>query len=260
MRNVRRKNTVQFRKEGMVIDMKKFLAILGMSACMLSLAACGAKEETDTLTESEEQMLIEAREADVAVMHQIISSGAEAQYEKSDVIYSGLLSLKDAMDEIGEYVGTSGGTVTVDDEEIVVNVNLDGTSHDAIVEMVYNLDDEDYSSIAVNVSYSVGENMERAVLNTILGMGTVFIVLILISLIISAFNLIPIIQAKFSKNKKEAEAPAQSSQPAAAIVTENEELSDDLELTAVIAAAVAAYEGQSSTDGFVVRSIRKARR
>ena len=39
---------------------------------------------------------------------------------------------------------------------------------------------------------------------------------------------------------------------------EQEELSDDLELVAVIAAAIAASEGASSTDGFVVRSIRRA--
>ena len=39
-----------------------------------------------------------------------------------------------------------------------------------------------------------------------------------------------------------------------------EELADDMELVALIAAAVAAYEGKQSTDGFVVRSIRKARR
>ena len=41
---------------------------------------------------------------------------------------------------------------------------------------------------------------------------------------------------------------------------EIEELADDTELVAVIAAAIAAFEGKQSTDGFVVRSIRKARR
>ena len=43
-------------------------------------------------------------------------------------------------------------------------------------------------------------------------------------------------------------------------IIEKEELSDDLELVAVIAAAIAASEGAASTDGFVVRSIRKVRR
>ena len=37
-------------------------------------------------------------------------------------------------------------------------------------------------------------------------------------------------------------------------------LADDTELVAVIAAAIAAYEGAISTDGFVVRSIRKINR
>ena len=39
-------------------------------------------------------------------------------------------------------------------------------------------------------------------------------------------------------------------------VVETEEMTDDLELIAVITAAIAAQEG-TSTDGFVVRSIRR---
>lgn len=94
-------------------------------------------------------------------------------------------------------------------------------------------------------------------INTLLGMGTAFAVLILISLIISLFPLIGKI------GKKEA-APSPASKPAAApavVEEEEEDLSDDDELVAVIAAAIAAYEGSTSAsgDGFVVRSIRKRR-
>ena len=39
-----------------------------------------------------------------------------------------------------------------------------------------------------------------------------------------------------------------------------EDATDDGELIAVIAAAIAASEGKTSTDGFVVRSIRKVNR
>ena len=39
-----------------------------------------------------------------------------------------------------------------------------------------------------------------------------------------------------------------------------EDVTDDGELIAVIAAAIAASEGKTSTDGFVVRSIRKVNR
>ena len=40
-------------------------------------------------------------------------------------------------------------------------------------------------------------------------------------------------------------------------IAEQEDLSSDAELVAVIAAAIATYEGSGSTDGFRVRSIRK---
>ena len=45
-------------------------------------------------------------------------------------------------------------------------------------------------------------------------------------------------------------------------IVEKEEVdvTDDYELVAVIAAAIAASEGAASTDGFVVRSVRKVNR
>jgi hypothetical protein len=49
--------------------------------------------------------------------------------------------------------------------------------------------------------------------------------------------------------------------PAVAAPIEEEELSDDSELVAVISAAIAAYEastGTSSVEGFQVRSIKRA--
>jgi sodium pump decarboxylase gamma subunit len=76
--------------------------------------------------------------------------------------------------------------------------------------------------------------------------------------IIYLFNFIPKIQNAFAK-KKAAEVPVAAAPVAAPVVEEVEE-ADDLELVAVIAAAIAAYEGQTSTDGFVVRSIKKSKR
>ena len=96
--------------------------------------------------------------------------------------------------------------------------------------------------------------MFKALMNTVIGMGTVFAVLILISLIISCFTLI----SKFESKQKKKEEPAPAAAPVVEQIAAKEELSDDTELVAVIAAAVAAYEGAASTDGFVVRSIRKS--
>ena len=112
------------------------------------------------------------------------------------------------------------------------------------------------TSCTLNLDQTKGQLMTRAALNTLLGMGTVFVVLILISLIISAFGVIPKIQESFAPKKAEI-APAPAPVPAAPVVEEEEDLSDDMELVAVIAAAIAAYEG-TSVEGFQVRSIRRA--
>ena len=87
--------------------------------------------------------------------------------------------------------------------------------------------------------------------------------LVLLSLLISLFRFIPnpeakkAAEAKAAKAAKEAEAAAIAA--AAPAQTAEENLADDGELVAVIAAAIAAAEG-TTTDGFVVRSIRKVKR
>ena len=86
-----------------------------------------------------------------------------------------------------------------------------------------------------------------------MGMGTVFLVLIFISLLISCFKFVPQIMDKLSKKSSVVEKP-EVVEEISETVTANEE--DDSELIAVIAAAIAASE-QTSTDSFVVRSIRR---
>ena len=79
-------------------------------------------------------------------------------------------------------------------------------------------------------------------------------------MLISCFKIFPYLEAK----KKEQAATATKKVDADnSVVTQIEqreeqeqEYVDDTELVAVIAAAIAAYEG-TSTDGFVVRSIRR---
>ena len=234
--------------------MKKLFAVLGMITCMIGLTACGSSEETTSTPYSEEQ-IIAYGEQTVASMQQIVSQNAEEQYADDEVVYGGLTNFKNAMEDIGDYQGTNSGSVVYKDEEIIINIDVLGSKHNAVVEIM--LDDElAYTSIATNVTYTLGEKMEKAALNTLLGMGTVFVVLILISLIISAFGLIPKIQSAFKK--KPEEVKEEKVDNVVAQIVEKEELSDDLELVAVISAAIAAYEGSGSTDGFVVRSIRKA--
>jgi len=103
---------------------------------------------------------------------------------------------------------------------------------------------------------SIGAKMASAGANTLMGMGTVFVVLIFISLIISCFKVIPkITEARANKNKK-ANITTEESKSETVSANETVDASDDLELIAVIASAIAASEN-TSTDSFVVRSIRR---
>lgn len=95
----------------------------------------------------------------------------------------------------------------------------------------------------------LGKRMTEAGVNTLVGMGTVFVVLIFISLLISCFKFISVFENKIKK------APVP--EPPSPIIEEEEDLTDDLELAAVITAAIAADTG-SSPSGLVVRSIRRA--
>lgn len=101
-----------------------------------------------------------------------------------------------------------------------------------------------------------GGMMAEAGYNTLLGMGTVFVVLVLMSLIISLFGVF------FGNKSKKTKTENKSVDNTIAQIIEKEEqeeLSDDLELVAVISAAIAAYEGSASTEGYVVKSIKKSK-
>lgn len=101
---------------------------------------------------------------------------------------------------------------------------------------------------------TLGEKLISAGIHTGIGMGTVFIVLIFISFIISMFVYIPKLTEMFEKKKSNKESVKVEEQPVSTPAVETTE--NDTELVAVIAAAIAASE-QVSTDSFVVRSIRR---
>ena len=244
--------------------MKKWLIAIVLTICLLGLTACG-KEDTATYMDNADALSLSSNA--VAMLQGVVAEGQEeayvaqieAQGEDGQVYRSAFESWSKAVPDMGEYLGlgeVKSNTVEMDvigyPSKGSVVTELLGTTRDANLEIVF--ERGEITAITTNVVYSFGESMGKAGLNTLLGMGTVFIVLILISLIISAFSLLNKFQ---DKPKKESPATKAVDQTIAQII-ENEELSDDMELVAVIAAAIASYEG-TSTDGFVVRSIRRAR-
>lgn len=240
--------------------MKKWLLVLGMITCILGVSACGTEKAAEGAgLDITQEQAVEYGEQLVQGIAEVCGNeqySADVEAMKKDPLWAAAIdSWVKAQDDMGNYVAILESTAEISDDGVVINVKVDGDDHDANVEIL--MDKELMTTnITTNVIYSFGELMEKAALNTLLGMGTVFVVLILISMIISCFTFIPKIQAAFAKKPKEEEKPAAVDNTIAQIV-EKEELSDDLELVAVIAAAVAASEGAASTDGFVVRSIRR---
>ncbi|MCR4956040.1 MAG: OadG family protein [Lachnospiraceae bacterium] len=92
--------------------------------------------------------------------------------------------------------------------------------------------------------------VQQALLNVLMGMGSVFAVLIIICLIIYAFNIFPYLEEK----KKASQSKPQESATAPTPTVSATESTDDAALVAAITAAISAYTGMSD-DGFIVRSI-----
>ena len=104
-------------------------------------------------------------------------------------------------------------------------------------------------------SLTLSEKMAGAGVTTLLGLGTTFMILCLIWLILSIMGKIMTATGKKS-------APAAAAAPAvpAAAATapaKSENLASDAELVAVITAAIAAYEGSGAANNLVVRSIQR---
>lgn len=242
--------------------MKKRLLVLGIIACLFGLTACG-NAKTGAMTE-EQLAAVEVANAYIGQVNDVVAQGAAEQYIAYDESLASVFSSwESGMEELGSYVETIGHEVKIDGDEVIVNTAIKGSALDpkgeprtADVELIYNAKDYVIISMVVNVNYTMGEKMTNAALNTLLGMGTVFAVLLLISFIISSFTLI----SKFEKKEKKSEAEKSVDNTIAQIIEAEE--ADDTELIAVISAAIAAYEAANggSSDGVVIRSVRKVNR
>ncbi len=267
---------------------KKLLSLVCAITCALTLGACGSVTETTEV----ETSLMSTCEMYASYTYQLVSvipsdyaselTGSYNKEELAEIYYefmyqnfnvpakaelgafNGLLTTyNEAVKRMGGITGTGDFSSTISGDEIVVTLPLYGENCDGEIEFTYSKDiftrlqEADCianTTLAQKLS-EAGGNMGNAALNTVLGMGTTFVMLIVISYLVQAFE--PIFGSKKTKTEVK---PAEAAPVAATAPVENAELADDTELIAVITAAISAYEGTSSTDGFVVRSIKKANR
>ena len=246
---------------------------LCMAVCLFALAGCSAAADTAETIDPQIEMAMQSgsqqyldlfNQMDDASIEQALATSVK---NKDTVMENALKSWDSIKDDLGAFVSSETAVVTKGDDGYIARMN---TVYEKRAMEFTLIADEDLSkveTISFSPDYTTGEKMAKAGMNTLMGMGVVFAVLIFISWLISMFKYISVFEAKM-KAKKNAAAAAPVAAPAApapaaapaptAAPAEEENLTDDTELVSVITAAIAAYEGKETVDnGLVVRSIKR---
>lgn len=295
-------------------NMKRVLLVLSMAFCLFALSACAKKEDAalepvpetvvDTMISGAENYLMQFDSYDDET---IASEIKRVEKQKNTVMSGALNSWKGIKGDLGKLSSGQGAFLSEEVER------LSEDSYRVTIRASYEKREMTFTLSAQEVTgsnysggmalmptelifapdYTTGEKLSKAGKNTLMGMATVFCVLILISFIISALKGVNTLEAN-AKAKKDAKdaakeaaqkaapaaaaaptpapaaaaapAPAAPVAPAAPAVSaaavqepapaEEENLADDLELVAVITAAIAAASSVP-VEGLVVRSIRR---
>lgn len=254
------------------------LLALGLTVSALSMGVYAEEAETaatELVTEAVTEVVVEDAEAETEAamtvedqIKAILASNLEQLSAMTDeqldmMLESGDISSEaiaanwnSVKSELGTFVEVTEATMNADGTEITGTAVYDKVKEGTTVTVTYSINAETgTATMNWDIAYPKSVLIQQAAMNTVMGLGIVFATLAFLAWLIGQLHIIPDMIEKKSKKNAPVAAPAPA--PAAAPVVEEEEYVDDLELVAVITAAIAASENTSS-DGFVVRSIKKA--
>lgn len=259
---------------------KRMAAAVLLSACLVSLSGCSSNQDT---AETDSTISMDGTPVDDSMAQSIMLSAAQTLGVPKDqlivqktlaestgdattaAIYEAQLEVREDMGELKNVNMDEGSVVLLADGSYTVVIPVDFTEGTKKYVMNINMATQQIQaeftdmSAGVEEDTSMGTLLKTATVYTVIGIGTVFLVLIFISVLISCFKYIH----AWEEGKKKAAAPAPKAapapavKPAAAPAVTGPDLSDDAELVAVMTAAIAAYEGSATSNGLVVRSIRR---
>ena len=227
-------------------------------ALTLAMSVCAFA--ADTVTEDEAANYKSAAETLISQIAGFSDEEIENYLAQDDAFTTATMeSWKSVKDELGAYSSIVSQDVEKDGDVVTISTVAQFEKAKADVVLMLDLGQQMYTSMTYSVQYSLAANMQRAGMNTLMGIGIVFLMLLFLSFVIGLFKYIEKFQ-NVGKKKAAEEAPKAEEAPAPAIAQSEaayEDFADDLELVAVISAAIAAYENTSG-DSFVVRSIKKS--
>lgn len=247
--------------------MKKKLCLL-ICLCMLVLGVSACGEDPKKIDYN--GMTYDELESSARNMAESLAGFTDEQLDEGIAYYGQygetllvdlMTQWKEMKEDLGSFEQLGEFTIDKSGKTLTTTQVMECSGRDITLTSVYNYLDMQITDLTLDEIYTLGEKMQKAAMNTLMGLGTVFMILVLISLVIYGFKIIPYLQEKAkAKHAPVQEAPqAPVSQAPAVPVPEAEPVQDDSELIAVIAAAIAAAEGTLSADGFTVRSIKRRR-
>ena len=238
--------------------LKSLLAMICVLALTLTMSVCAFA--ADEVTDDEVANYKSAAETLISQIAGFSDEEIETYLAQNDAFTTATMeSWKGVKDELGAYSSIVSQDVEKDGDVVTISTVAQFEKAKADVVLMLDLGQQMYTSMTYSVQYSLAANMQRAGMNTLMGIGIVFLMLVFLSFVIGLFKYIEKFQ-NVGKKKAEEEAPKAEEAPAPAIAQSeaaDEDFADDLELVAVISAAIAAYENTSG-DSFVVRSIKKS--
>ena len=238
--------------------LKSLLAMICVLALTFTMSVCAFA--ADEVTDDEVANYKSAAETLISQIAGFSDEEIETYLAKNDAFTTATMeSWKGVKDELGAYSSIVSQDVEKDGDVVTISTVAQFEKAKADVVLMLDLGQQMYTSMTYSVQYSLAANMQRAGMNTLMGIGIVFLMLVFLSFVIGLFKYIEKFQ-NVGKKKAAEEAPKAEEAPAPAIAQSeaaDEDFADDLELVAVISAAIAAYENTSG-DSFVVRSIKKS--
>ena len=182
----------------------KYLILSLFMIVMLALSACGKKADANNsipedvsnqLPVQAESLLKQLYGMDDIELEQVIV-GVEQNGQTA--FAEGVKNFKSTKELVGDLVSIDDTKVSLSEGNYVVKVDYSGENRKSELTLGFDSKTNQVSVFSITPKYSVMENMEKAALNTLLGMGTVFIILIFISFLISLFKYISVFENKLN--------------------------------------------------------------
>ena len=197
---------------------RKIWLALCMAVCLFALAGCSAAVDTAETIDPQIEMAMQSgsqqyldlfNQMDDASIEQALATSVK---NKDTVMENALKSWDSVKDDLGAFVSSETAVVTKSDDGYVARMNTVYEKRNMEFTLIADEDLNKVETISFSPVYTTGEKMAKAGMNTLMGMGVVFVVLIFISWLISMFKYISVFEAKM-KAKKAAAAPAPAAAP-----------------------------------------------